>query len=101
MATKLGEEDEVLCVGFVKENLQIVLQSSQGYFLRFAAGEIPVKKKAAVGVRAMKLGDGDYIEEVYLFENRMEKTVLYHEKELALHKLRAGGRDQKGTKVRK
>lgn len=99
-ATKLNEGDKVLYAGLVQENMQAVLQSKEGYFLRFSVDEIPEKKKAAVGVRAMKLGAKDSLEQVYLLENRTEQSITYKEKEVALHKLKLAGRDQKGTKIR-
>lgn len=99
-ATKLGEEDKVLFAGLKGDNMQLVLKSEEGYFLRFAADEIPEKKKAAVGVRAMKLSDGDCLDGVYLFEKGTEQMITYKEKEVALHKLKQAGRDQKGTKIR-
>ena len=82
------------------ENTQIVLQSEEGFFLRFALDEIPEKKKAAIGVRAMKLGVKDRLEAVYLLEGKAEQTIAYKEKEVSLNKLKMGGRDQKGTKIR-
>lgn len=100
VATKLNEGDQVLFAGLAGDNMQLVLHSEEGYFLRFSVSEIPEKKKAAIGVRAMKLGVKDSLEHVYLFENRTEKSIIYKEKEVALHKLKMGGRDQKGTKIR-
>lgn len=100
VATKLNEGDRVLYAGLVGENMQAVLQSKEGYFLRFAVDEIPEKKKAAVGVRAMKLGAKDSLENVYLMESRTERSIIYKEKEVALHKLKLAGRDQKGTRIR-
>lgn len=80
--------------------MQIVMQSEEGYFLRLPIQEIPEKKKAAVGIRLMRLGEKDSLENVYLFESRTEQSIIYKEKEVALHKLKAGSRDQKGTKLR-
>lgn len=100
VATKLNEEDEVLYAGFAGENMQIVMQSEEGYFLRLPIQEIPEKKKAAVGIRLMRLGEKDSLENVYFFESRTEQSIIYKEKEVALHKLKAGSRDQKGTKLR-
>ncbi len=100
VATTLNEEDEVLYAGFAGENMQIVMQSEEGYFLRLPIQEIPEKKKAAVGIRLMRLGEKDSLENVYLFESRTEQSIIYKEKEVALHKLKAGSRDQKGTKLR-
>ncbi len=47
MATKLNEGDEVLYAGLVGDHTQLVLQSAEGFFLRFPVEEIPEKKKAA------------------------------------------------------
>jgi len=99
-ATKLNEEDEVLYAGFAGENMQIVMQSVEWYFLRLPLHEIPEKRKAAIGIRLMKLGEKDSLENVYLLESRTEQSIIYKEKEVALHKLKTGSRDQKGTKLR-
>ena len=100
MATKLNEGDEVLYAGLVGDHTQLVLQSAEGFFLRFPVEEIPEKKKAAIGVRAMKLSAKDHLEEVYALADGEERNILYKEKEVALQKLKSGSRDQKGTKIR-
>ncbi len=100
MATKLNEGDEVLYAGLVGDHTQLVLQSAEGFFLRFPIEEIPEKKKAAIGVRAMKLSAKDHLEEVYALADGEERNILYKEKEVALQKLKNGSRDQKGTKIR-
>lgn len=97
-ATKLQEEDALILVQVVTENQQVVLQTKGGYFLRFAASEIPEKKKGAVGVRGIKLQKKDELEQVYLFEEGKEAVGIYKEKEVALHRLRAAKRDGVGTK---
>ena len=79
---------------------QLVLQSAEGFFLRFPVEEIPEKKKAAIGVRAMKLSAKDHLEEVYALADGEERNIFYKEKEVALQKLKNGSRDQKGTKIR-
>lgn len=100
MATKLNEGDEVLYAGLVGDHTQLVLQSAEGFFLRFPVEEIPEKKKAAIGVRAMKLSAKDHLEEVYALADGEGRNILYKEKEVALQKLKNGSRDQKGTKIR-
>jgi DNA gyrase subunit A len=80
--------------------MQIVLQSAEGYFLRFAVSDIPEKKKAAIGVRAMKLGAKDSLEAVYLVGTDADQPIIYKEKEIPLQRLKLAGRDQKGTKLR-
>ena len=99
-ATKLNDDDEVVSVAILNEQRNIVLQSKEGYFLRFPIEEIPEKKKGAIGVRGMKLGDKDMIEEVYYTRNAVEATIKYKNKNLVLNSLKPGKRDSKGTKVR-
>lgn len=97
-ATKLLEEDEVLCVQNVTKEQSVVLQTLNGYFLRFMAVEVPEKKKGAVGVRGIKLQKKDELEQVYLLEEGIERKILYKEKEVALHRLKLAKRDGIGTK---
>lgn len=97
-ATKLLEEDEVICVQVVTDGQSIVLQTMNGYFLRFASTEVPEKKKGAVGVRGIKLQKKDELEQVYLLEEGVEQKVLYKEKEVTLNRLKLARRDGIGTK---
>ncbi|MDD2972960.1 MAG: DNA topoisomerase 4 subunit A [Lachnospiraceae bacterium] len=99
-ATKLQEEDALISIALFQEQKNIVLQSQQGYFLRFSLEEIPMKKKGAIGVRGMKLSDNDTLEAVYYTRNMVEQDILYKEKKIELNKLKLGKRDSKGTKVR-
>ena len=99
-ATKLNDGDEVVSVSVLNEQRNIVLQSKDGFFLRFPIEEIPEKKKGAVGVRGMKLNEKDTIEEVYYTRNAVETTIKYKNKNLVLNNLKPGKRDSKGTKVR-
>ena len=99
-ATKLAEGDSVVSVTALTDQRNIVLQTKAGFFLRFSIDEIPEKKKGAIGVRGMKLGDGDQVENVYYTKNAVETTIEYKGKELVLNNLKLGKRDSKGTKVR-
>lgn len=99
-ATKLAEGDSVVSVTALTDQRNIVLQTKAGFFLRFAVDEIPEKKKGAIGVRGMKLSDGDQVENVYYTKNAVENTIEYKGKELVLNNLKLGKRDSKGTKVR-
>ncbi|MBQ7841528.1 MAG: DNA topoisomerase 4 subunit A [Lachnospiraceae bacterium] len=99
-ATKLSDGDEVVDVTVYKEQKNIILQSKEGLFLRFAVEEIPEKKKAAVGVRAMKLSDTDEIEAVYYTKTSDDLSIQYKSRTLVLNQLKAAKRDTKGTKVR-
>lgn len=99
-ATKLQDGDSVISVVFMGEKEQIVLQTEQGYFLRFSISEIPQKKKGAIGVRGLRLSENDKIEAVYYLPGQTDQTALYKEKEVHLNKLRIGKRDAKGVKTR-
>lgn len=99
-ATKLQEGDAVISVWCMETAEQLVLRTHQGYFLRFKAEEVPWKKKGAVGVRGIRLGEEDKLEEVYGLETMENPLIEYKEKEVDLRRLRTGKRDTKGTKIR-
>lgn len=99
-ATKLLDDDEVISVVAIKEQRNIVLKTNDGYFLRFPIEEIPEKKKAAVGVRGMKLSPKDFVEEVFYTQNAVEQNYDYNGRIIALNSIKLGKRDSKGTKLR-
>lgn len=99
-ATKLQAEDRLVSVQVITDNQQIVLQSKDGFFLRFPAEEVSEKKKGAVGVRGIKLRKNDEVEHAYLFEEGTEVKVKYKEKEVTLNRLKVAKRDGTGTKTR-
>ena len=85
---------------FLKEQKNIVLQSTDGCFLRFPIDEIPEKKKGAIGVRGIKLDKDDYITDVYVLDAGDNMEVEFKGKKVELRKLKTTKRDGKGTKVR-
>ncbi len=99
-ATKLQPEDEVVKIQVVTENQHIVLQTTDGFFLRFPAAEVTEKKKGAIGVRGIRLKKDDALTDVYLFEEGTECKISYHEKEVTLNRLKLAKRDGTGTKYR-
>ncbi len=76
-STKLNDGDALVDIEVVTEHQHIILQSKEGYFLRFDADEISELKKTAIGVRGMKLGDNDYIENVYYCQPGGDGTISY------------------------
>lgn len=114
-ATKLSEGDKL--VSLLSENINliksdtpieeikpnnnnIVIQTQNGIFLRFNENEIPEKKRGAIGVRAIKLTDGDCVENVYIFNENDTFSIAYNEKEIILNRLKKAKRDTKGIKYR-
>ena len=99
-ATKLSEEDEVISVEILDDQKQVVLQSAEGYFLKFNVEEIPEKKKNAIGVRGMRFTGKDFVENVYYTRITGEQMISYRDKQVSLSKLKTAKRDGKGTKIR-
>ena len=99
-ATKLLDGDEVVNVEILHTQKTVILQTNDGYFLRFLVETVPEKKKAAVGVRGMRLSSKDFIRDVYYLSDIEEKKIEHNGKELNLGHLKITSRDTKGTKVR-
>ncbi|MDO4523405.1 MAG: DNA topoisomerase (ATP-hydrolyzing) [Eubacteriales bacterium] len=99
-ATKLQEEDRLLSVSCLGEAQTCVFRTAQGMCLRIQIKDIPQKKKGAIGVRGIRLNEGDRVENIYYPDSSWDNTILYREKEVHLDKLKIGNRDTKGTKIR-
>ncbi len=78
----------------------LVLQTDGGIFLRFPIKEVPKQKKSTLGVRGIKLSDGDFVSNVYLLDTGDNETVEYKGKKVDLRKLKIGKRGTKGVKIR-
>ena len=78
----------------------LVLQTDGGIFLRFPLKEVPELKKASIGVKGIKLGEGDFVSSVYLIDTGDNEVVEYNGKKVELRKLKIGKRGTKGVKVR-
>ena len=99
-STKLTDGDKLIAVLLIGEEEQIVLQSTDGYFLRFMLEEVPVKKKAAIGVRGMKMNAKDQLLQVHLLTPNGDDIAIYKDKEVHLNRLRISKRDAKAVKTR-
>ena len=96
-ATKLTEGDEVVNVEILHTQKTVILRSNDGYLLRFPVDTIPEKKKAAVGVRGMRLGKNDYVRDVFYLNDMEERAITHNDKQLQLGHLKVTSRDTKGT----
>ena len=91
----VGQEQELQ---YTREIL--VLQTEEGIFLRFPLKEVPEMKKATLGVKGIKLNDGDFVSKVYLLDTGDNEVVKCNGKIVDLRKLKIGKRGTKGVKVR-
>lgn len=98
--SKFTLEGEIVEESVIESNQQIILQTNGGYFIKFPLTDIPEKKKAAIGVRGIKLDKNDYIEDVYVVPEDMEFSIEYKGKTVDMKKLKLTHRDGKGTKLR-
>ena len=97
-ATKLADDDEVLAVRILSGNDTMVMRSGKELFLRIDCATIPEKKKAAVGVRGMKLDKGDMLKNIYILSENENEEVEVKGKKVSLNRLHIGNRDTKGVK---
>jgi DNA gyrase subunit A len=97
-ATKLGEDDEVLRVRILGENDTLVMRSKKDMFLRIGCDQVPQKKKTAVGVRGMRLAEGDELKAIYVLGEGENREIEHKGKKISLNRLRVGNRDTKGVK---
>jgi len=98
LATKLAEKDLLLQVEVISEEDTIVLQSDKGFFLRMPSTEVPEKKKAAIGVRGMKMTKNEELEAIYILHPGDAPLVSLSNNEIHLERLRIGKRDGRGVK---
>ena len=91
----VGQEQELQ---YTREIL--VLQTEEAIFLRFPLKEVPEMKKATLGVKGIKLNDGDFVSKVYLLDTGDNEVVKCNGKTVDLRKLKIGKRGAKGVKVR-
>lgn len=98
--TKLVEGDQLVFVSLLVEGQQLLLQTKNGYFSRYFVEEVPMKKKTALGVRGILLGEKDEVEQGILVRGQGKESIVYDEKEIAVTRVKLGKRDGKGVKLR-
>jgi DNA gyrase subunit A len=99
-ATKLADGDSLLNVCVADNFNQIVLQTENGYFIRFPMMNIPEMKKTAIGVRGINLSASDSVTGAYPLDSNIECKIIHNDKEVILNKLKLVNRGGKGTKIR-
>ena len=100
-STKLGEDDRLIFVGAAGGMEQVVLETTDGAFLRFPLSEISEMKKNAAGMKGIKLKEGESLAHAYLLEGRTECQIEFGEKPLVLNRIRLGKRGGSGVRPRR
>ena len=98
VASKLNDGEQLLLVAPINGEESLIMESKKGYFLRFAVSEISEMKKNAIGMRGMKISDGDRFIEFHLITEGDTLTVERGGKEIVLNRLHMAKRDGKGIK---
>lgn len=98
--SRFNYDGEMLEDAVVESAQNVVVQTENGVFLKFPLQDIPLKKKAAIGVRGIKLSKEDLVDEIYLFSNTTEVSIEYHGKNVDIGKMKLAHRDGKGSRVR-
>lgn len=99
-ATRLQDEDRLVKVTPLSGETEAILQTGSGVFLRFPMEDISLLKKNSKGVRGIKLGKDEFLEEIYLLGADTETVITYKEKQVYLNRLKLSKRDGKGSRVR-
>ncbi len=97
-ATKIMDDDELIFVDMLMENDTMIMRSKKEMFLRIDCATIPEKKKAAVGVRGMRLDRDDQLSDIYLLHDQEEREIEVKGKPVALNRLHVANRDTKGVR---
>ena len=98
-ATTLSEGDELAGVLPI-DGEDVLFHTHDGFLLKITAEDIPYKKKAAVGVRGIRLGKDDTLRDIYLVDPAGGVTLTIDERDVQPGRLKKGTRDTKGTKIK-
>jgi len=81
-------------------NELVVVQTQNGYFLRFPLREIPETKKTAIGVKGIKLTADDRVVNAYVMDAGDSYVIEFREKEIDLRDFKTAKRATMGKKVK-
>ena len=102
IAIKLREEDELISVYLTTGNDEIIMASSEGKCIRFHENSIRVMGRDTMGVKSMKLNDGEYIVDMSVVINGCDMLTVSENgygKRSPESEYRTQGRNGKGTKA--
>ena len=96
-ATKLADDAKVLFINYNTDD-EIILSTSDGYFIRFKTEEISEMKKTSNGVRGIKLKDNDSIKNCFIGNSK--SSFCIDETEYPFTRIKLSKRDGTGTKCK-
>ena len=92
MATKLKETDSLLAI-VPNEKPYVCLITSENRVLKFMTSEIPEQKRAAVGVRGLKLNPEETLTQVVFLQEKEKYSVKLGNKKVELANIKCKKRD--------
>ena len=69
VATKVNADDEVVKTLVCYADKDLVIRTSDDFFLRLKPDEIPLLGRNTKGVKGIKLGKGDFVKDAYVLED--------------------------------
>ena len=84
------------------DDAEIIIVSDKGYVLRFLIDEINLLKKTAKGEKAMKLSQGEALDNIYLirYNENKDKYISVKGGKLPLSRIKSGHRNERGSRYK-
>ena len=102
-ATKLSDKDRLAAVELIEpDDAEIIIVSDKGYVLRFLIDEINLLKKTAKGEKAMKLSQGEALDNIYLirYNENKDRYISVKGGKLPLNRIKSGHRNERGSRYK-
>lgn len=99
-ATRLPDGGKVISISCPETDgaSEVIMETEEGYYIRFGTDQVPEKGKTAVGVRGIKLKDGDRVVKVYT--GTQESCFPHEDTEIPFSRIKLTKRDGRGVKAR-
>ena len=91
------KEGKLVYVG-VADKSEVILESENGFVLRFKLEEVPLQKKTAAGVKGIALSEGDQVRHAYTAD--VSDEILMQNQLVSVSRFKPAKRAGKGTKIR-
>jgi DNA gyrase subunit A len=103
-AVAINDGDDLLAVRLTRGDRHVFLGTNQGMGIRFAETDVRPMGRTAAGVRGVNLREGDFVEEVAIFDPVEDKDILVvtelgYGKRTPISEFRVQGRGGYGMKL--